>query len=164
MNIIIDACSVINLHNAHCLERVSQLAEHDFWIGPIVLGECSGDCAAEVWRLMNEGSIRQILEGELNGERYLDLLAGYGLGPGETECLVASEGLGFAVCTDDGLARRAVEALLGRGRLLGTARLLQWTVMEEIMSCAEANANFEAMKVEGGYLPELDVGFFCRTG
>ena len=161
MNIIIDACSVINLYNAQCLGRVCHLQDHEFWIGPIALGECSGACAAEVWNLIQSGLIAQLQEGEIDGERYLDLLDELGLGPGETECIAAAEVLGFSVCTDDGLARRAALDLLGEDRRLGTARLLQWSVIERIMDCGEANERFTLMKLEGGYLPTLVQGFFC---
>lgn len=139
------------------------MSQHDFWVGPIVLGECSGACAANMWALAPIDAVHRLDESEIDGERFLELLAEYGLGPGETECLAVAEKMGFAICTDDGLARRAALQLLGSNRLIGTARILRWSVQYQIMPCTEAADKFEVMKQEGGYLPVLDNGFFCNA-
>lgn len=163
MNILIDACSIINLYNADCLYRISELNNHEFWVGPIVLGECSGDCAKHVISLMSHQKLSRLNEDELGAERFLQLVDQFSLGPGETECLAAAEEKGFCICTDDNLARRATIELIGQNRLIGSARLLKWLVQEELMICEDASNCFDKMKKEGGYLPTLNNGFFCNS-
>lgn len=128
-----------------------------------MLGECNGDCAQHVMALIAAENIRQLDEREIDGERFLELLDQFNLGPGETECLAAAETLNYTVCTDDRLARKAVADLFGMDRRIGTARLLRWSVEVDLMACVEAQQRFETMKQEGGFLPNLDNGFFCQV-
>lgn len=163
MNILLDACSIINLHNGDCLHRVADLPEHLFWVGPMVISECSGDCAVEIMSLIGRNKIHQIDESNIDGERYLKLLEETGLGSGEVECLIVAEDMGYAICTDDGRARAISSGRIGQENCLGSARVLRWMVECGIMTCTDARTAFETMKVEGGYLPDLETNFFCTN-
>ena len=163
MNVIIDACSLINLHNGNCLALVPTLSETRIWVGPEVLRECNSECAMAVLSLANRGEIGRIDDFEVGAERFLHLLDRFGLGPGETECLVVAEQNGFVVCSDDRRARTSTEIVLGQNRCIGTARLLKWCVRDRLFSCTDALRYFDLMKMEGGHLPNLEARFFCEV-
>ncbi|MEQ9490138.1 MAG: hypothetical protein RIM72_14215 [Alphaproteobacteria bacterium] len=162
MDIAIDACSVINLCNANCIEMVSECENLELWVGPIVLGECGAGSASKLLDLINVGKIRKLDDSNFSAERYLELLSQYNLGPGETECITAAETTGYTVCTDDGRARTVVHNLLGSDRLIGSAGLLRQSVVFNVIRCGDANRMFEQMKLEGGFLPKLKESFFCQ--
>ena len=161
MNIILDACAIINLANSGLLVRLGELKNCHFWVGPIVLGECSSETAATAFEMIASEQLSKLTESEISAERYFELLDDFELGPGETECLVAAEQFGFSVCTDDSLARRASEEMFGAVRRMGSARLLKWFVEADLLRCIEASYSFQRMKDEGGYLPDLPEDFFC---
>lgn len=55
MNVVMDACSVINLHNGGVLRTVCLIDGIDVQVGPIVGGECSENCAAALAGLHDDG-------------------------------------------------------------------------------------------------------------
>ena len=87
MNVIIDACSVINLSNADALEVTCRLARCRFWVCPAddEIIECRAELAARLFALNAEGVIGFITDEEMPATRVLELLDQYGLGAGETE-------------------------------------------------------------------------------
>lgn len=156
---ILDACSVINCINSDSLEVVLAIPGLSLGVGPIVRGECGHD-ALEA--MIASGRCRLLDDGALPAARFLALLAQYGLGDGETECLVFGEAQqSLIVVTDDLAARRAVVNLLGDNRLTGSLGLLRRAVESGLIDGAEAMRSYERMKESGGFLPEISDKFFA---
>ena len=164
MNVIIDACSIINLSNADALDVTCRLSRCRFWVCPGVIIECRAEVAARLLALKTEGAIGFIADGEMPAARVLELLDQHGLGAGETESIVACEALGYGFCSDDGPARRLAERLLGSSRVTGSLRLLRWCVEEQLVPCEAAFSLFRAMLASGGFLPSMRKDFFCTGG
>ena len=157
---MLDSSSIINLFNAGALALLCQLEDHDFFVPPMVVGECNGDCAVELVTLRDEGCITFINDHAVDADQYLSLLEEHRLGAGETECMAVAATDDFNVCCDDWKARQAATGFLGEG-VLGTLRLLQLCVQELVIDCAAAFDAFTTMKQMGGFLPETQQAFFC---
>jgi predicted nucleic acid-binding protein len=161
VNVIIDACSLINLGNAGALDVTCRLARCRFWVCPGVIIECRAELAARLFALQAEGVIGFITDAEMPAARVLELLDQYGLGAGETESIAACEARNYALCSDDGPARRLAGQLLGPPRVTGSLRLLRWCVEEQLVQCEMAFSFFGAMLARGGFLPSMGQEFFC---
>lgn len=161
VNYVIDASSIINLRNVGALGTVCRLTRAEIWISPIVFGECEVSCAAEIMALHARGAIHLIDEALIPSETFLDLLAEHGLGAGETESIAVSKELGHSLCCDDKQARQLGASVLGKSRVVGSLRLLQFCVVEALLSCTDAFSQFSGMKAAGGFLPSLPESFFC---
>ena len=160
MNIIIDACSIINLFNSDSILVSSGLRRCRIWLTPFVVGECDLGNAADLMEA-EEGCYFRLNDGDIPVDRFLELISEHGLGAGETECIAAAEALGYSVCSDDRQARALARQVLGEDRVLGSARLLKWCVEEELVQCVDAAGRFTGMKAAGGFLPPLANDFFC---
>lgn len=132
-----------------------------FWVSPGVVGECRAECAAELLALKAGGALSFIDDAEIPAARVLELLAQFGLDPGETESIAACESLGYSLCSDDGAARKLAAQLLGTFRVIGSLRILRWCVEERVVRCSAAFGVFGTMRDRGGFLPSMDQGFFC---
>jgi predicted nucleic acid-binding protein len=161
---VLDSSSIINLFNAGVLTLLCQLEDHDFFVSPMVVGECHGECAVELVTLRDNGCLTFIDDGAVDADQYLDLLEAHGLGAGETECMAVAASDDYGVCCDDWKARQAAANLVGEARVVGTLRLLQWCVQEFVIDCGEAFATFISMKELGGFLPDMPQTFFCADG
>ncbi len=161
MNVIIDACSIINLSNANALDVTCRLARCRFWVCPGVIIECRAELAARLFALNAEGAIGFITDEEIPATRVLELLDQYGLGAGETESIAACEARNYALCSDDGPARRLAGRLLGPSCVTGSVRLLRWCVEEQLVQCEVAFRLFGIMLARGGFLPAMRQDFFC---
>jgi predicted nucleic acid-binding protein len=161
VEIVIDASSVINLSNAHALELVARLDNCTIWLPPLVLGECHSECVAELLRLKNEHVIHFVEPDSIPAESYLELLSQHELGEGETECLAICLAQPHTFCCDDRRARAVGALLLGEDRVVGTLRLLKWSVSAARITDDEAFALYEAMKAAGGFLPEVTGSWFA---
>ncbi|WP_149537785.1 hypothetical protein [Siccirubricoccus phaeus] len=161
MNVVVDACSLINLSNASALGLVCQLQRCRFWIAAGAAGECEGDCARQLLSLVATGTLHRVDDTTISAARVLELLARYGLGQGETESIAACEEHGFVFCSDDKLARGLGTSLLGTKRVIGCLRLLRWCVEERIIECMAAIDLQGVMRDRGGFLPKMEQKFFC---
>jgi predicted nucleic acid-binding protein len=161
VNVVIDSCSVINLHNVDALDIACRLTRCRFWVCPSVLAECRAESAARLLALNDSGLLSFINDREMPAARVLDLLAQHGLGDGETQAVAACEAFNFALCSDDGPARRLATQLLGADRVLGSLRVLRWCVQEELVKCRAAFQLFVSMRELGGFLPSTRHEFFC---
>jgi predicted nucleic acid-binding protein len=161
VNVIIDACSIINLSNANALDVTCRLARCRFWVCPGVIIECRAELAARLFALNAEGAIGFITDEEIPATRVLELLDQYGLGAGETESIAACEARNYALCSDDGPARRLAGRLLGPSCVTGSVRLLRWCVEEQLVQCEVAFRLFGIMLARGGFLPAMRQDFFC---
>jgi predicted nucleic acid-binding protein len=158
---VLDSSSVINLFNAGMLAVLCQLEDYDFFIPPMVVGECHGDCAAELLTLREQGCLGFIDDDAVDADQYLALLEAHRLGAGETECMALAASDDYSLCCDDRKARQAAGNLIGEDRVIGTLRLLQRCVQTLVIDCATAFAAFSTIKQMGGFLPETPQSFFC---
>lgn len=155
MDLIIDASSIINLANAGALSTVATLAGRTICVSPLVVLECEPTCAAELLQLQHAGLIKFVDPDEISADAFLDLLDRHDLGEGETECLALLQGSAMVFCCDDGRARNVGIGMVGAERVVGSLRLLKWSVSEGIMSGDEAFSFYETMKAAGGFLPDI---------
>jgi predicted nucleic acid-binding protein len=132
-------------------------------ISPLVVGECQPTCAAELFRLQQQGSLRFVDPEHISSELYLELLAAHELGEGETECLTLCLSHPYILCCDDRKARQIGANLLGQPRVIGSIRLLKWCVVENLTSAAKAFEICSQMKVRGGFLPEVKGEWFAES-
>jgi predicted nucleic acid-binding protein len=164
MNIILDASSAINLHTAGVLDAASLLTRCDLWLTPIVVGECQPTLAAKILELKTGGTVQFVDDTAVPTEFFLNLLAEHNLGEGETEAISVCRALGYDLCCDDRKARRLATEILGRGRVVGSLRILRWCVEETFLDCSAAFELFNAMRKAGGFLPNIAQPFFCDEG
>lgn len=161
---MLDSSSIINLFNAGVLALLCHLEDHDFFVPPMVVGECHGDCATDLIMLRDEGCLSFINDDVVDAEQYLALLQGHRLGAGETECMAVAAADDFHVCCDDRKARQAAAGLIGEDRVIGSLRILKWCVESLVIDCDAAFRAFETMRQRGGFLPDTQQSFFCDEG
>jgi predicted nucleic acid-binding protein len=161
VDLILDASSIINLDNGQALELVAHLQNHVLWVSPLVVGECQPTCAAELLRLELAGLFRFVGPDEISADLFLELLEVHGLGDGETECLALCLGGSHVLCCDDSKARQVAISLFGRARVVGSLRLLKWCVADSLAPPEAAFAMYQNMKSAGGFLPEIQLEWFC---
>lgn len=157
-DLIIDACTLVNLVNGECLEILSKLPGN-FHVGAIVLDEC-GTKREIIEKAINDGMLLELNEDEIDADIYLCFLGQYSLGEGETECLVFAHEKGMGVVSDDRKARTVAKKKVGKSRVFGSIWLLGEAVKAGVMSSEDAWDAYEKMKVNGGFLPPLDPGYF----
>jgi len=124
VDLIVDASSIINLHNAQALELVTTLPNCVLWLSPLVVGECHPKCAAELLRLKRAGLLGFVDSDKIPADSFLELVQSHGLGDGETECLALCLTGSYIFCCDDSKARQTAIALFGGPRVVGSLRLL----------------------------------------
>ena len=159
---MLDSSSVINLFNAGVLALLCQLEDHEFFVSPMVMGECHGECAVELVTLRDDGCLTFINDDVVDADQYLALLETHRLGAGETECMAVAVTDDFNVCCDDRKARDAAAELIGPNRVIGSLRLLKWCVESLVIDCAAAFQALQTMRNRGGFLPEMPQAFFCN--
>jgi predicted nucleic acid-binding protein len=157
---IIDASTLINLHNAKVLKTIISIQNCCFFVSPAVVFECRITAQAHLAELEGCGKLSFVYSGSVPAEAYLDLLMTYQLGEGETECIALALFHPYVLCCDDAKARNVAAKLLGESRVVGSLRLLKWCVEEGVISYAEAFSFYEAMKSSGGFLPDKDADWF----
>ena len=161
MNVVIDACSVINLHNGGVLEVVCSIGEINVQIGPIAGGECSEGCAEPLANLRDAGNLVYLGDSPLDAEQFLDFVDEHKLGDGEAECIMlAALDADSWVCCDDLRGRKKAQAILGEGRLVGSLGLLKLAVGSGLLTPHQACEAHARMKEAGGFLPDVVEGYF----
>lgn len=163
MNVVLDACSVINLTNVGALGHVLALAQCRLAVPPLVLAECNVNAVEQVAVAEADGLLDYINDDDVPADRYFDLLDELKLGEGETECIAIAEQEDFTVCCDDKRARTKAKALVGDDRVIGSLRLLKWCVEEATMTCDEAHGYALQMIEAGGFLPNMQHEYFCAA-
>jgi len=127
----------------------------------MVVSECGLDCAAEIIALQAAGRLHFVPDDEILPDRFLELVADHDIGDGELESISVCETTDRAFCTDDAAARRLATNLLGAPKVMGSLRLLKFSVEASLLRCTEAFAGYEQMRNCGGFLPDLADDFFC---
>ena len=158
MIVILDASTLINLANGEVFAKIVSMAEHEFFVGAVVDQE-SRTVARAVLAAVTRGDIQRIDDNTIDADAFQAAVDTWGLGAGETECLLAATALGCSIACDDGAARRVIEREVGAASLTGSVGLLRQAVQAGVLSSDEAFAAYERMKRRGGYLPDIP-----RTG
>ena len=161
MNVILDACSIINLHNGGVLRCVCCIPHFHVQVGPIVGGECSEDCALAIASLHTDGDLEYLEDNEIEVDDFLSFVDQNRLGDGESECiLLANLHSQSSICCDDRRGRLKATEILGEERVLGSLRLMRIAVQNGLLESAEAFAAYELMRAAGGFLPTVGIGYF----
>jgi predicted nucleic acid-binding protein len=161
LKIILDASSLINLIHGEALETVLGLADHTFSLGPQVKSECGPD-EERLELLIQAGTITLADDSRLPANTFVELLALYELGDGETECLAfADNDHDYIVCSDDGAARYAGSQRFGANRVIGSLFLIRECARQRRITADQARAVYELMKTRGGFLPDLPDDYFA---
>jgi len=135
------------------------LAGFCFYMGTVVRGEC-GNLGAFIEENVSKGRIIILHGKSLTASEFSRVLVLYGLGLGETECILHAEHRCFSVCTDDQAARRAADTHLGPGRVLGSLALVRECVCKKKITADVAYTGYESMKAKGAFLPEVPPTYF----
>lgn len=161
MEISIDASSWINLSNAAALDTVLQIPGHQFLFSPLVASECHAGCVGQIVQLAQTRPVIQLTDQQIDAQLFLDLIDAHDLGDGETECLaVCLMRPGSLFCCDDRKARQVALGQLGADRVIGSIRLLKWSVAAGLATPGDAYNLYLAMRGFGGFLPEVQAGYF----
>lgn len=161
MNVIMDACSIINLHNGGVLRDICRIEGLHIQVGPIVGGECSEDCALAIANLHTDGDLEYLEDNVLEIDEFLKFVEETKLGDGESECiLLANLNDHSSICCDDRRGRIMGAELLGEDRVFGSLKLLKIAVQNDIIQPIEAFEAFELMRAAGGFLPTITLAYF----
>ena len=164
-NLILDACSVINLINCNQLENCSNIPNLTFYIGYSAYDEV---CKIESQKAVLDDLIGQgtiiLFENDIEIDTLSELYKKYTLGDGETEAIAIAMHNYMMVCCDDRKARNAAAKELGRNEVVGSLTLLKNAVNASIIKCTNAFDSYVDMKDKGGFLPNsIDNHFFCKA-
>ena len=159
-SIVLDTCSIINLHHGGVLGTILDLSGYTFAVGPSVLDECAGDLRPVLQRHIDERALTLLDDEVLPATLFATLLQRFRLGEGETECLAFAQLHDLDLCTDDRAARRAAGGLLGRNRVTGSPGLLRACVEQGRVTVVEAMSSYQRMRAAGAFLPRITAEFF----
>ena len=109
---------------------------------------------------MKRGDIALVDDNAIDADDFENALVNWGLGPGETECILAAKVLGSMVACDDGAARQVIEREIGAPRRTGTVGLLRQAIAAGFLTPEAAFVAYQQMKTRGGFLPHLSVSDF----
>lgn len=163
--IVLDACSLINLINGGNFDAVLGLSNKILTIGEVVYNEVAKIPSQKriIDSKIASGEL-QVLNEDIPLEVWESFQGRHELGDGETECLCFARLLGHKVCCDDKLARKALVGEFGSQNLIGSLRLLKWSVEQKIIPCNEARFSYLEMKLKGGFLPtNVPHNYFCAV-
>lgn len=136
-----DACVLINLALARCLELCGALPEYEFWVPEEVLAEILGPQERRaVEGALGAGILRHtaITEPEALAS-FADLRQFLGLG--ESACLALAARSGALVASDEKRRfLREAEKRLGPGRVLNTPGLFLLAIRRGVLTVDEADA------------------------
>jgi predicted nucleic acid-binding protein len=159
-DIVIDTCSILNAINSNSLELICSLP-FQFYIGPIVYGECTKQPCPELERQLKSGKIKLLGGNIFPVSVFAGMSQKHNLGDGETECICYGKVLAYNVCSDDRKARDSITAELTTDYLVGSIGLLKIATEKSVISCVEAFSIYQIMKSKGAFLPHLASNYFC---
>jgi predicted nucleic acid-binding protein len=163
MDVVLDACSLINLINGDVLGKILRIPGFTYLIGIIVNEEC---CEIENQKIIIEDFVRagllKIHDKDVELSAFVALKTKYQLGDGETESIALITENGHSISSDDAKARSSALYEVGTSRVIGSLFLLRQAVRDKLMSCDDAKTAFLLMKVKGGFLPNIDDEYFCQ--
>jgi len=159
VTVVLDASTLINLANGEVFAKIVSLPGRSFQVSPVVLRE-SRTVGKAIRAAVKRGDIEWVDDDAIDAQEFEDALEEWGLGPGETECILAAKALGCAVACDDGAARQVILLELGQPRMTGTVVLLREAVAAGLLTAQQAFDAYQEMKRLGGYLPRLALSDF----
>ena len=163
MNIVLDACSIINLVNGNCIDKVLQL-DYAFYIGDMLLEQEILSVEQKIiLEMLIQNRHLQILSSNVSISNFIEFTKKHDLGLGESECLLLCKNLGYTICTDDKKARICSGNELGKEKVVGSLYLLKASVKATLINCGDAIDYYKLMRFKGGFLPKnLDQNYFCK--
>lgn len=159
MIIILDASTLINLANGGVLSVVLSLPDVRFLVSSIVRGE-SKSVVSAVDAVIADGVLGLVDDDLISIRSFRAAKVRFGLGAGETECILAAEQMGCVLACDDLAARSAAKKTLGADRVRGSIGLLRMAVEVQMLNREAAYLAYRLMRNRGGYLPELSADDF----
>jgi len=159
VTVVLDASTLINLANGEVFAKIVSLPGRSFQVSPVVLRE-SRTVGKAIRAAVKRGDIEWVDDDAIDAQEFEDALEEWGLGPGDTECILAAKALGCAVACDDGAARQVILLELGQPRMTGTVGLLREAVAAGLLTAQQAFDAYQEMKRLGGYLPRLALSDF----
>lgn len=162
MNIVLDASSIINLVNGSAFNTILNISGCQFFIGPQSAEECGDEAGQVLTSAIERNTVTMINDDDIPAADFIALLEEHGLGSGETECLMFCKLLGLSICSDDRQARNVAKRTLGRDRVTGSLGLLRRVVQAHSLTASDAFSIYQRMKLQGGFLPIVDVSFFSK--
>lgn len=159
---VLDACTVINLYNAEILEDVLLLGGISFYIGDLVLDECSKNTdQSQCFNLLiNDGKLN-FLNDKLELSELLQVKELFFLGIGESESIALAYKFNFNIATDDKKARSASRIQLGEDRLSGSIYFIKQLIIDGVIECNRGLFLIQLMKSRGGFLPNVNRNYLC---
>ena len=163
MNVVVDACTLINLINGQVLQEVPLLSSHNIYVSDNLLDQEILNQSQKIFIefLISENKII-LLEFDLLLSDFTALKLKYDLGDGETESIALCKKHHFLIASDDFKARKCAIKELGEERIVGSLYFLRELVRQNFISCEDAKISFKAMKRKGGYLPKINDNYFCE--
>jgi predicted nucleic acid-binding protein len=165
--VILDASTLINLDYGEVLSDVLSLPNRDFKISETVLQE-SRTVVRAIQAAIRRGDIEWVDASVVDADDYKNAILEWGLGAGETECILAAQALVCTVACDDKAARKVLKRKLPSISLTGSIGLLRDIVVEGAKTVSYAYAAYQSMRAHGGYLPEYSFegfeGFILSRG
>jgi predicted nucleic acid-binding protein len=159
--VVLDASTLINLANGEVFAKILALPGRSFQVSAVVLRE-SRTVGKAIRAAVKRGALAWVDDDAIDAEDFERALDEWGLGPGETECILAAKATGCAVACDDGAARAVISREIGVERRTGTVGLLREAIAAGLMSPEAAFEAYQQMKRLGGYLPRLTLADFKR--
>jgi predicted nucleic acid-binding protein len=160
VNLILDACSIINLTNGNVFTLILNLSTYFFFVGPQTIGECNETIRQTILECASAGKITILQDENISSALFLELIDLHRLGDGETECLTFGKLFGYGICSDDRKARRVASDLIGADGVTGSLGLLKLAVDQELITAQRAFEAFQQMKLLGAFFPDIKREFF----
>jgi predicted nucleic acid-binding protein len=154
-----DTCCLINLINGRVLMLAATALGREIAAQGLVIDELQS-LAQQIQQLVRSGNLRLIAGDQIFASEVDAVISGYNLGLGEAECIAIARKLGCSVATDDGKARRAAIAEVGKERVTGSLGLLRDLVRRQALDAVSAFRSYEAMLKAGAFLPAANLSFF----
>lgn len=121
MEIVLDACSIINLINGDVLQKVILLNDKRFYVGEYLYDEEILDISQKLKvQTLVQNSCITLLQSTITLTQFSILKNKYDLGNGETECIAICKNTGYFIATDDKKARSNASTELGGAKVIGS--------------------------------------------
>ena len=161
MNVVLDACSIINLINGNLLQKVILLPSYKYFIGELLFEQ---ELLNNIQKIKIQACIDNknimLLNSIITLSEFNTLKSLYDLGLGETECIALCKRFDYHISTDDLKARYSAEKELGKEKVIGSLYFLKKLKETGITSTEESYKSYLSMKKAGGFLPKIDQSFF----
>lgn len=161
MQVILDACTLINLINGASLQTVLSIPEFSFFVGDILL---DSEILNPAQKLIIDAHISKghivKLTSIITLQEFLIVKQKFDLGDGETEGIALCKKGKYSFASDDWKARRSGVIEIGDAKVIGTLFLLRETVRQSLMTIQEAISCIQLMKQKGAFLPEVGESYF----